>query len=321
MRTFRAMNTTFNVIEVPLWETLWVRRDIIRIAKAFSRFRKNSELALLNSNAGKWVSVSKEFYELLALCNQYYHQTRGLFNPFMGLPLKTLGYNESFDVVKKRTADLQGHISHAANAMPLYSEQLNILSLNDLHHKVMLQNGYMLDVGGIAKGWSVQKTYEKLVQRGITSGIMDGGGDLIAWGKDHQSPWGIEIANPFNDYAATGVLWLRGLTAIATSSVLKRKWKVSESTVYHHIIDPRNGLSSTSDIAQATILAENLITAEVYAKCAIILGSEEGKEFLESAKLNLAGVLVKKNGNVITFGNLHHYCTESELNQNVCGSQ
>jgi thiamine biosynthesis lipoprotein len=74
----------------------------------------------------------------------------------------------------------------------------------------------------------------------------------------------------------------------------------------HHIIDPRTGLSARTDVLTATVLAPDVLQAEVAAKVALILGSREGLQWIEERPW-LAGLLVLGNGELCPSSRLHQY--------------
>ena len=92
--------------------------------------------------------------------------------------------------------------------------------------------------------------------------------------------WSIELADPFDHERDVLTLRLRD-QAIATSGIDRRRWQRADGTWQHHLIDPRTGQPSTSDLLTATVIAPVTLDAEVYAKTVFLLGSEEGRRFVD----------------------------------------
>jgi thiamine biosynthesis lipoprotein len=102
----------------------------------------------------------------------------------------------------------------------------------------------------------------------------------MAWPSDDQKkPWLVGLAHPYSDRDTIAKLWLSGQAGVATSSIAKRSWKLHRRPM-HHIMDPRTLLPAESDCIQATVIGKELVPAEVYAKCLLILGSREGPQWL-----------------------------------------
>jgi len=81
--------------------------------------------------------------------------------------------------------------------------------------------------------------------------------------------------------------------AVATSTSMKRKWIVNGEWK-HHLIDPRTGQSSESEILSATIAAPTAVEADVWAKTVLLLGEEQGKEWIKE-KWTQAVLINRKN--------------------------
>ena len=161
-----------------------------------------------------------------------------------------------------------------------------------------LPAGLGIDLGGIAKGWAVDRATEMLAAWGAA--LVDAGGDLRATAAPDGEPWPIAVQDPFDEM---NDLFVIGLTkgAMATSSIGKRRWE-RHGQAMHHLIDPRSGLPSQSDLHTVTVLAPTAAEAEVAAKVALILGQHAGLRYLNER--GLAGVLIGVNRRLKLVGNL-----------------
>ncbi len=139
--------------------------------------------------------------------------------------------------------------------------------------------GIRIDLGGIAKGFIVDQVAEQLST--TRDYLVDAGGDIFASGfGDDGRPWRVGIGDPFVPGQHLQVVELRD-AAIATSSVVSRRWRTTSGTA-HHIIDPRTGLPVENDVACVTVIAPSTTAADIFAKTALILGPDEGSRFLDS---------------------------------------
>lgn len=139
---------------------------------------------------------------------------------------------------------------------------------------VALPSGAELDLGGIAKGYLADRVAEQLARVGPA--LVDAGGDMRALGQD----WPVGVRNPLSPERQLAVLRLRDQAA-ATSSVTKRG---------RHLIDPRTGQPSESDVHTAVVVAPTAVEAETAAKAALLLGRREGGRYL--AERGLEGWLL-----------------------------
>ncbi|MBI5565979.1 MAG: FAD:protein FMN transferase, partial [Chloroflexi bacterium] len=139
--------------------------------------------------------------------------------------------------------------------------------------------GVRLDLGGIVKGWAVQRAAQQLAKYGPC--LVDAGGDIMTQGTvPGTTHWTIEIADPFDRANDIASLRLRD-RAVATSGIDRRKWQRG-GTWQHHLIDPRTGQSAASDALSVTVIAPTTIEAEVYAKAVFVLGAEAGLYLIET---------------------------------------
>ena len=221
----------------------------------FSRFRGDSELARVNARSGLHTRVSPTFAEVTALALKAAAATEGLFDPTVHDALVAAGYDRDFDEV---LAGARGAL-HPAEPCGKWREV-------GLDGRVLeLPEGVHLDLGGIAKGWTVDAAAHDALRTGLPWVLVNAGGDLRLAG-DAPS---LEVA--IEDPEAHGSELLRlnlGTGALATSSVTKRAWGPS----LHHVIDPRTGESSDTDLMQATVWAPTCARAEVLAKLTLLRG-------------------------------------------------
>jgi len=220
----------------------WVRVLGARV----TRFSKHSELAVLNRSAGAWVDVSPEMEELLREALRAYELSAGLVNAAVLPSMLAIGYTRPLaEGVSTAT------IEDARPAPPL-TEVLAVRS-----RRARLERECGLDLGGIAKGWMADRLS---VQLG-TNVLANIGGDLRAMGPGPKGDgW------PVGFGGVTVMLCDQGA---ATSSMRRRRWGE-----LHHLIDPRTGLPSTSELQEVSVVAVTGCDAEIVAKTALLLGPE-----------------------------------------------
>lgn len=305
---FQAMSTEFQTIGLPVPIQAKVESWVRYVENHISRFSVNSELFQLNQANGQPTLCSDLLWEILSVADGYYHQTNGLFNPYMGRTISELGYNQSFDKLPTSNGLASKHQPPSQNARKEVSPILHPLQMDAKAKRVTLDSRVAVDLGGIAKGWSVQKMREEMTNAGVTCGLLDAGGDMVIWGNEDEQGWEVIIEDPFVSHQDLVVLRVIKEAGIATSNSWRRRWGEGK----HHIIDPRTHQPCQSDFVQTTIFAPDLTTAEVYAKCLLLLGSEEGIPWMSRTQSHLAYLAVKWDGSIVMSSNLNDYaaCTK-----------
>lgn len=258
---------------------LWT--EIENFEARFSRFRVESEVSQLNSAAGQTLSVSAEFRELLTTAIALSKETGGLYNPLILPALQQAGYigswprTDSFD----RRLDYSNRRLHPVTDLRIHDEA------------VRLPADAALDFGGIGKGYLLDKLADQAERQGCGSYWFSLGGDIICRGHDETGqPWQLGIATAEQpELAVAHVRNQHGRRlALATSGVTKRSGSAAGRN-WHHLIDPRSGLPAETDILTASVVAPRAVTADVFASCLLLLGSQAAVKFLEERQL--AGLL------------------------------
>lgn len=149
----------------------------------------------------------------------------------------------------------------------------------------------LLDLGGIAKGYAVDRVVDILKKNGIDAGIVDAGGDLRAFGtKPDEKPWIIGIRHPEKPgKIITKFSIEKG--AVATSGNYERFF-IADGKQYHHILNPKNGYPGTECIS-VTIIAEDALTADALATGIFILGPQDGMELIEKLD-DIEGIIISE---------------------------
>lgn len=151
-----------------------------------------------------------------------------------------------------------------------------------------------LDLGGVAKGYAVDEAVRILKEGGISSGIVNAGGDLRSFGlKPGKRPWKIGVQHPDNPQEIAGVLAVEEIS-VATSGDYQRYF-VRDGVRYHHILDSKRGYPARSGIRSATVVTPDCALADALATAAFVLGPEKGIALLEGWK-DVEGILIAEDG-------------------------
>lgn len=245
-------------------------------------------LKTVNDNAGiAPVKVDPRILTLLNECKSYYELTGGMVNPAMGSVLQLWhvarndGINDPANACLPKTEKLTEAAKHMDFAAVVVDEGASTVYISDPE--------VSLDVGAIAKGWSVQQVAEN-----APSGLLISvGGNVCATGpKDpNGTPWVVGIQDPNG-----GDSYLHTLTvtkgSVVTSGDYQRAYVV-DGELYHHIIDP-NTLYPSTLWRSVTILCEDSGLADALSTALFLLPLEEGQKLLD--KTGAKAMWVDRNG-------------------------
>lgn len=251
-------------------EIIWA--NIVAFEKRFSRFIVDSELSTFNASAGLETKISPDFRKLLLIAKKYSLKTDGLYNPFILPSLNRAGYIGSWP----NTSDYNQVLNYSIRQV------FNIDKLIVKKSSAIIPANGALDFGGIGKGYLLDQLAQYLDKSDINNYWLSLGGDIICSGHNLENiNWRIGIADAQDDEVVIDTIDNKGAKmALATSGTTIRK-----GLGWHHIIDPRSGLSADTDIITATVTAKSGVEADVYAKCLLILGSLNAPDFASKKKL------------------------------------
>jgi len=189
---FRAMNTE---VEVQLYTNVHdqaveeVQRMFNKAEMRLTRFEQTSELCQLNRSAGHAQRVSPLLYDVVEAAVSAASATQGLFDPTLLPVMKAIGYDRSFEQINQ---DAPGDAVLPAPQRGRYEH----IELYRSRREIYLPADVQLDLGGIGKGWTVDRAADWLASKGPY--LINAGGDLYAYGAPPgQSGWSIGIADPW----------------------------------------------------------------------------------------------------------------------------
>lgn len=282
---FRAMGTDVEVLlEAPstpesLLALASVEQEFHRLEAILTRFDPDSALSRLNADGT--IQPPAELREVVELALGARARTGGRFDPTVHDALVAAGYDRSFELIgsgpaPKRCSTPAGGRVHVGPAL------------------IALEPGVRLDLGGIGKGYGVDRTASLLAAHGPC--LVNAGGDLAIRGVSAQGSWRIGVET------SEGELTL-GLAsgALATSGSDRRRWNTANG-MGHHLIDPRTGRPSDSDLLRVTAVATTAMEAEVLAKALFLAGEREGTA--EADDLGVPAVFVTVDGRTRLAGGL-----------------
>ena len=308
---FRAMNTA---VGVWVWSTdpgqtstiqagmRWAEDCFAGVEAELSRFRSTSAVSRLNVAAGRGPQVvSHMLWTVLRAAIDAARDSGGIYDPTVLHSLECAGYDRSFETIEA-TSDT------VTDSPPVTTfGSWRHIRMDDAGRSVDLPCDLALDLGGIAKGWTVDQVVVALAALGPV--LVDAGGDLRVSGTVEDEPWPIGVQDPMKPERDCALVRLRH-GALATSSIGGRQWQRG-NRMRHHVIDPRTGTSADSDLYAVTVHAPDAITADVAAKVVLVLGRAEAAAYL--LQRDLSAMLTTTAGQEMVVGAFPHYKVASHV--------
>jgi len=279
---FRAMGTQIELFvdtQAPDGALGEAEREFRRLELILSRFLPDSELSRLNR--ARVMRVGPELAELVRLAIEARVRTRGRFDPTVHNALVAAGYDRTFELVPAQCS-ASPHV-----ALAPCSGEVEIDG-----DVVVIEAGFALDLGGIAKGWAADRACAILASAGGPA-LVDAGGDVVGVGRT----WPIGVAAPEQGIT----LGLRD-GALATSGRDRRRWTCNGREA-HHVIDPATGAPADGDVLTVTVAARTAAEAEVLAT-ALFLSGEAEVAAQEADAEAVPAVIVARDGRTLFAGGL-----------------
>ena len=269
------------------------RLRLVELEALWSRFAPGSDIDRLNRAAGAPVHVSRATITLLNTMVEAAKETDGRYDPTVLPALIDAGYRASIDDADRITTLSPG--SHRSCV------GLTEVAIDADTRTVTMPADVALDPGGIGKGLAADLVAEQLVLDGAAGALVSIGGDLAAAGESPQAHgWEVEVEDPHDPVHALARLGVPS-GGVATSSTVSRRWNVG-TTSTHHVIDPRTGAASTTDLAAVTVVAPRAWLAEAHATGALLGGSGQVLSYARDHRLE--ALAVDQEGRVFATGGL-----------------
>lgn len=246
----------------------------------FSKTVTDSDVSKINAAAGTPVKVHDETIELLKLGIYYGDLSNGKFDITIGK------LSDLWDFSTKALIDeseMNASYLPTASSIEAALATVDYTAISIDGNMVTLNNPESaLDLGGIAKGYIADKMKEFLNENGVTSGIINLGGNVLTLGaKKDGSAYTIGIQKPFSeDGSAIASVEVTDKTVV-TSGIYERYFKVDDK-LYHHILDVTTGYPYENELLEVTIITDSSANADALSTTCFSLGLEKGLALIES---------------------------------------
>lgn len=258
--------------------------------KTISKTVEVSDIAKLNAAGGEWTEVSDYTAELLRNGLEYSENSGGVFDITIGRLTDLWDFHAENPVLPddKDLADAAQHVDY--NCVQIDGNRVR-----------MTDSAAKIDLGGIAKGYIGDKMVELLEENGVTSGIVNLGGNIICiGGKPGSGTFNIGVEAPFSDRTEiVGSIEVADKTLV-TSGVYERMFEIN-GKIYHHILDINSGYPVTTDLDSVTIVADkgHSMNCDAMSTICLIKGYEGARKYIDSVD-GVSAVFVLSDGTVKT---------------------
>lgn len=241
-----------------------------------SVFKEFSEISLINKNAGiSSQEVSKDTYFVMKEAVKYSELSEGAFDPTIRPVVELWGIG---------TEDAKVPDDNEIYSKLKFVNYKDII-LNENKQSVKLKHkGQAIDVGGIAKGYAADEVKNILIKNNIKSALINLGGNIFALGKKpDKTLWNIGIQNPFNQRGEfIGFISVKNKSVVTSGNY--ERYFINNGKRFHHIIDPKTGYSSDSEIVSTTIVSDYSIDGDGLSTGVYIMGLNKSIKLIESIK-------------------------------------
>ena len=282
-------------VTVELWSDDDVKADsaidavldeMRHVDESMSTYKSTSELSHVNALAADGpMLISQELFDLLTTARAYSELTEGAFD----ITYASVGYLYDF---RKGVHPDEAQITRALPAV----DYRHVLLDGRTRTVQFSQKGVRIDLGGIAKGYAVDRAVDVLKARGFTHAYVSAGGDSRIVGDRFGKPWVVGIRDPRKEAGAVITRIPLVDAAISTSGDYERFFE-EKGVRYHHIIDPRTGRSA-SKVRSATVIGPSATRTDGLSKTAFVLGPEKAMEIYNRID-DIDAIIVKQDGTVI----------------------
>lgn len=261
---------------------------IYHIEELMSDYDPNSQLSQVNQHAFEApVPVDAELFNVLAAAKAYSCMSEGAFDVTVG-PVVQIWRKAK----KDGTAPSEEAIAQAKESVGYENLILNA----DDKTVQFTKEGMFLDLGGIAKGYAIDRAIEILQAAGVKGAMVDIGGDLRCFGTpaNNKQHWLIGLQDPQHEDDILLTLKMDDM-AVATSGDYRRFVMIDDEK-HSHIIDPSTA-ESAADLSSVTIIAPTAMATDALATAVTVLGNKKGIELIEQIESTEA-ILISGNKKV-----------------------
>lgn len=260
--------------------------EIEGIDRIMNFYDPQSEISKINKGAGRQRVISRNMLTVIPMSQRYNRKTGGAFDITIGPLMRLWSFNVNPRVPSEK--ELRKALSLVDAGGIEISRRGNSVRLR--------KSGMELDLGGVAKGYAVDRAVAVLRKSGIRRALVTTGSTTIVMGgKPGGKPWLIGIKNPRKDDKTIGTLKLKD-KSISTSGDYQQYF-MKAGKRYHHIIDPKTGLPARGVQSVTIVTTKSCTEADILSTAVFVMGYPKGMDFLANLG-DTQGVIVDSKGKV-----------------------
>jgi thiamine biosynthesis lipoprotein len=262
--------------------------------KILSKIIEDSDIYRINHAGGQGVEVESATIEVINKGLEYSRLSEGAFDITIGKVSDLWNFQEMDD--KGNRVGVIPEADVISEAMSHVDYNAVVVEGNTIR---LTDPAAELDLGGIAKGYIADKVAEFLEAKGVTSAVVDLGGNIVVIGEKGETlsnPVGTEfkvgIADP-NSEGLLGLLACKDKTVV-TSGTYERYFEL-DGKRYHHVLDTKTGYPVESDLVSATVICADPTDADALSTCCLVLGLNEASELINNME-GVEAVFITRDG-------------------------
>lgn len=263
---------------------------MLLIDSTLSPFNPRSAISALNR--GDSIRLSPMLYDVLTISQQVWKESSGHFDPTAGPLINAYGFGPQKERAFPDSAAIR--------------EMLSYVGMD----KIMIRDNMLIkpdrrmqfNFSALAKGYGCDCVAAMLARQGVRNYMVEIGGEIVAAGKSPRGgKWHVAVDKPIESASIevhdAQIIIALSDCAVATSGNY-RNFRDKGSQRIGHIVDPTTGLPSETDVASATVIAEDCMTADAYATALMSMPAEEAIKLAQRLKLSV--YLILKDGSTWT---------------------
>lgn len=265
---FTAISETKSKAQVSVREGI---KEVIRIEKLISSWDVNSQTSTINKNAGiAPVKVDVELINLIERCLKISKISNGYFDISFASMDKVWEFKNQELLQLPSKENIEKSVSKIDFTKIKIDKELQTVFLMD--------KGMKIGFGAIGKGYAADRAKMQMKNSATTSGVVNAGGDLVAWGEQETGkPWSIAIADPEDKNSVLAWMDISEMAVVTSGNY--EKYFLFENKKYCHIVDPKTGWP-ISGIKSVTIISRTAEFSDAIATTTFILGPKDGMDLI-----------------------------------------
>ena len=256
--------------------------EVARIDNLMSTYIEDSEMSAINRDAAETpVAVGDELFRLILRSLDISVLTRGAFD----ITYDSVG--QHYDFREGRRPDDET----ISTELPRLNYRFVVPNRDDGSIR-FTEEGVRINLGGIAKGYAVERGVEVLRRHGVANARVTAGGDSRLLGDRRGQPWMVGVQNPRDSGQVAVTIPLEN-EAISTSGDYERYFMEGDER-YHHIIEPSTG-QPVSDVRSTTIIGPDAVLTDALSTSVFVMGVDQGLRLIATLP-DYEGIVIDAEG-------------------------